>query len=234
MDERQDHFRWPTGTAIVYHVRRTDGPQPRLWQTHVFFWTTAEFPVTAAYRWNDQGTEATLVNETASHAEKEWTWVFPGPGEHIAALGSMPGYPFDLTPRNVAGGDMVKSLTAPLPTDHWIALSDSAAPLTQRVRSALDAHCACCHQPGGMGRAHFDARISTPIAEQGLVNGPLLSGEQSLVGAKVVIPAQPEKSMLYHRLSLPVGHPLRMPTGSQDHREHPLLQPLAQWIRELK
>ncbi len=47
------------------------------------------------------------------------------------------------------------------------ALGDVTAPLQDRARSWLDSNCSHCHRPGG-ANAGFDARFTTPLADQGL------------------------------------------------------------------
>lgn len=49
--------------------------------------------------------------------------------------------------------------------------TNSAYSREDRVRSFLAANCARCHQPGGRGPAAWDARITPPLSEAGIVNG---------------------------------------------------------------
>jgi hypothetical protein len=101
------------------------------------------------------------------------------------------------------------------------------------IRSFLDVNCASCHRPGGAGRGLYDARATTPLAEQQLINGPLLSGELGVPGAKVIVPGHPEKSMLYLRLKKPPGDPMRMPPGCSSPATPPIVPILETWIRQL-
>src|SRR5205085_5361317 len=80
------------------------------------------------------------------------------------------------------------------------AIGNTNASLELRVRSYLDANCAFCHRPGGPSRGVFDARFSTPLAQQGLINGELAGGDLGIAGARMVAPGEPAKSILYQRL----------------------------------
>ena len=50
------------------------------------------------------------------------------------------------------------------------ASDDLSASVEDRARSYLDANCGYCHMPNSV-RANFDARLTTPLDEQGLING---------------------------------------------------------------
>ncbi len=50
---------------------------------------------------------------------------------------------------------------------------DASRSIEDKARSWLDANCAHCHRPGGTV-ANFDARYETPLAEQRIVDGPVL------------------------------------------------------------
>jgi mono/diheme cytochrome c family protein len=97
-------------------------------------------------------------------------------------------------------------LFTPTPSDHDLAacdrlagLSDQAASPEHRVRSYLDANCAQCHRPGG-ARGLFDARFETPLARQNLVNGPVAAADLGFPGAKLVVPGDAVRSVLYQRM----------------------------------
>ena len=43
-------------------------------------------------------------------------------------------------------------------------------------------------------------RIATPLAQAGLLNADPVAGDLGIAGAKLVVPGDPEKSILYQRL----------------------------------
>ena len=74
-----------------------------------------------------------------------------------------------------------------------VAITNSTAPVEDRVRSYLAANCSQCHRPNGVVRANFDARYETPLSEQGIING-LVNETLNVVAAKVVSPGSLSKS----------------------------------------
>jgi uncharacterized repeat protein (TIGR03806 family) len=83
----------------------------------------------------------------------------------------------------------------------WYRLAradDEAWSREYRARSFLTANCAYCHQPGG-GRTLWDARIQTPLSQQGIINGQVIN--ESSQGAAIVTPGDLEESAIYRRLA---------------------------------
>jgi hypothetical protein len=71
-------------------------------------------------------------------------------------------------------------------------------PIEAAARAYLDVNCAFCHRPGG-SPGYLDARYETPLANQNIVDGPLLF-DQGIDGARVIAPNDPWRSMLLIRL----------------------------------
>ena len=69
-----------------------------------------------------------------------------------------------------------------------------------RVRSYLAANCISCHQPGASGYGSWDARITTPLRDAGIVNGGLFNSDGDPEN-RVVKPGSAEHSMLLRRIS---------------------------------
>jgi len=78
------------------------------------------------------------------------------------------------------------------------ALTNSGASLEQRARSYLDANCAQCHRPGGVG--NYDASYDTPLKKQRIINYPAafpLVGHDS---ADIIKPQDVDHSVLWLRI----------------------------------
>ena len=111
----------------------------------------------------------------------------------------------------------------------WLQSLESAE---ARVRSYLHGNCAVCHQPGGASRGLFDARLTTPLDQTGMINGELAAGDFGIPGAKIVVPGAPEKSILLRRLK-DTGF-FRMPPVQYHNEPSPILPVMEQWIRSLR
>jgi regulation of enolase protein 1 (concanavalin A-like superfamily) len=78
--------------------------------------------------------------------------------------------------------------------------------------------------------AFFDARYDEPINKQNIVNGPV-ANLLDIPGAKVVVPGDTNRSMLFHRISL-VGEN-QMPPLARNMVDEKAVEVIAQWIATL-
>lgn len=107
--------------------------------------------------------------------------------------------------------DQTLELDALLPTVLTASASDDlSASIGDRARSYLDANCGYCHMPNSV-RANFDARLTTPLDHQGLINGALVEGF-GIEGEAAIVPGDPMRSVILHRASL-VGEGAMPPLG---------------------
>lgn len=98
-----------------------------------------------------------------------------------------------------------------------------------RVRSYLQANCAHCHQPNG-ARGFFDARFSTPLAQQNLIGGPV-DNNLGIIGAHVVAPMSTNKSILFVRDAALGAN--QMPPLAKNVVDTNYINVLAEWINTL-
>jgi glucose/arabinose dehydrogenase len=187
--------------------------------------TAGSYGVT--YRWNDEQTGAVLVPEEGMEEEfvitdetgmRTQVWRYPARSECATCHTPMAGHALsfntaqlncevsvgeDRTNQILALGDYgyfanPPSEVAGLPAH--APLDDLAANLQDRVRSYLAVNCVQCHQPGGQARGSWDARYETPLAEAGIINGPIedLRGDAA---NRVIVPGDPDRSMILERVS---------------------------------
>lgn len=179
------------------------------------------------YQWNDEGTEAFIVSDS-SVVEKDieyindlgvldlQKWKFPSRVEclncHNVNADYVLGVKTSQLNRSLSHSEnqinqieiwskmgLFTSTIASSEiedTNKLVSLSSNESP-EFKVRSYLDANCSHCHRPGGVEGA-FDARITTPFEEQGIVNQNALS-RNSNQGNKIVAPKDLQHSELFIR-----------------------------------
>jgi uncharacterized repeat protein (TIGR03806 family) len=117
------------------------------------------------------------------------------------------------------------------------ALTDITASLEDRVKSYLDANCAHCHRPDSRGvHAFFDARYMAILADQKLIDGPLMTAQTLGVGnPKLVTPHTLNEwgsgSMLYMRMTR--EDQFRMPPLGTSIVDTQAVEIIKQWIASL-
>ena len=110
-------------------------------------------------------------------------------------------------------------------------ITNPELPLEGRVRSYLDSNCAGCHRPGGVYAA-FDARFTTPLASQGLINGSPFR-DYGISGQGLIRPREIEKSLAHLRANVAGGATLQMPPLAKNDVDDEAMRVIAQWIATL-
>lgn len=108
---------------------------------------------------------------------------------------------------------------------------DLSQALEARARAYLDANCAYCHRPGAGNRAFFDARLGTPLESQGLIYGNV-NDDIGIAGARLIIPGDPDRSVLYQRLKS-VHESIAMPPLAKNRRDAKGIKLIEDWINSL-
>ncbi len=107
--------------------------------------------------------------------------------------------------------------------------NDMTRTLEDRARSYLDANCANCHRPHGTV-AYFDARFNTPLAEQNLINGPVLIDER-LDQPHIIAPNDIWRSILFMRAN--TSEAFKMPPLARETVDEQGIKLLREWIESL-
>jgi uncharacterized repeat protein (TIGR03806 family) len=104
-------------------------------------------------------------------------------------------------------------------------------PLERRARSYLHANCSHCHRKWGGGNAEFQLLASLNLHETGTVNIRPGQGGFKLNDPRILVPGDPNRSMLLHRMKLPkLG---RMPHVASTVLDQEGIALIAAWIRSL-
>ena len=211
-------------------VDDTDSKVVRRLETRLMVRDTSGAVYGASYQWRSDNRDAELVNAgfteevtiktaTGSRVQK---WFYPGRQDCLTCHTTISGGVLGVNTRQL-NGDFTYPATGirdnqirawnhlglfSQPLDDkaipllpkLVNVTNTLANLNTRVRSYLDSNCSHCHQPGGAG-AFFDARFDTPLAKQNLINGPV-QNPLGIAGAKVVMPGDTNKSVLFHRVSI--------------------------------
>jgi glucose/arabinose dehydrogenase len=110
------------------------------------------------------------------------------------------------------------------------SVTNTSAPLEERVRSYLDSNCAQCHRPGGPGPS-FDARYDTPLTNQTIINGNVIN-PLGVDNMKVVTPRDVWRSAAYQRINTLAGS-TKMPPIARNVVDTNAVSAMEQWINSL-
>ncbi len=108
---------------------------------------------------------------------------------------------------------------------------DRSASLDFRARSWLHANCAQCHVPAGGGNAMMELEINTPRAKMNVINAKPQHTSFEVPDAKLIVPGQPEKSVLFLRVSR--RGPSQMPPLASNRVDEDAVALLREWIRTM-
>jgi uncharacterized repeat protein (TIGR03806 family) len=108
---------------------------------------------------------------------------------------------------------------------------DESLPIAVRARSYLHSNCAHCHMKWGGGNAEFKLLSTIAVKEMGIVNVKAAHGDFGIGGAKLLVPGQPQQSIIHHRMALTgLG---RMPHIGSRVVDEQAVRIVGEWIRQM-
>jgi len=253
---------FPTGTVLVQHFELPAEKSPtglaRRLETRVLR-IVAGGAYGASYRWNDDGSDAVLVEspelltvQHILHGEQQTIqWQLAGGDSCIACHNANAGYVLGVNSLQINRDHPYGLIRRPLDQlREWnrvgmfridlddesidsagrlVSPGDELADLDARTRSFLDVNCAACHRPGG-ARSHLDARFAQTDDTAPLDLKPQ-QGDFGLLDGRIVAPGDPYRSVLYYRLAK-LG-PGRMPLAGSKSVGSEQMELLKRWIEQL-
>lgn len=230
---------FPAGTVFVKHFEyAVDSNRARRLETRLLVRDADGGVYGVTYRWREDGSDADRVDDRlleplhlTNPFGEQVTWTYPGRADCVTCHTPASGGVLGVNARQLhrSDGSIVTQWDEQHVFDRRISASeiatiqplspasDASSSVEWRARSYLDANCSQCHQPGGVA-GNFDARISTPLKDQNLVDGPVLIN-LGLDRARVIAPHDPWRSVLLARMSTteqPTMPPLAHSTIDQD------------------
>ncbi|WP_282123829.1 PQQ-dependent sugar dehydrogenase, partial [Algibacter mikhailovii] len=213
----EGQWTFPVGTTFVKQFNNPDGTklETRLW----IHGSNGEW-FGGSYKWRANGQEADLIllgdMESVTIDGDTFNYEYPAANAciqcHNASAGWVLGFSARQLNRDIhypSTGRVANQLETlsslgfipqidPNTVPTMVRIDDNNASLETRVRSYFDSNCASCHIPGNT-RAGFDMRFSTPIPEQGLIEGAII---EDLTGSnKAIVSGDFVKSNVHYRLN---------------------------------
>ncbi|HEY0552120.1 MAG TPA: chitobiase/beta-hexosaminidase C-terminal domain-containing protein [Verrucomicrobiae bacterium] len=252
-----NEWRFPPGTLFMkqFDLAHSD-EAPMAWhhlETRFTVVTPTGGIVGVTYRWRDDtNAELLTTNLLATVATQHGTrpWYFPSREDCLACHTPLNGGVLGVNTRQMnrefahPNGESKNQLVAwqrrgmfapgqsemiPARLQKLSPVNDSTALIEGRARSWLDANCAQCHRPGGTV-ATFDARFSTPLLQQQIINAPVLIDE-GIDLARVIAPNDIWRSILFLRVN--TCEAFKMPPIAHERVDAAGVAVLREWIESL-
>lgn len=253
---------FPSGMVWIKHfdleIERGNPRSKRRIETRILVKTdTGVFGV--SYKWNDEQTDATLVEDSGQvfplaitingqHAEQMWE--IPSRANCLSCHTQVAGYALSFNTRQLNGnarmndrfGNQISILSDAgyfsnrigdvheLPS--YVGMQATNGGVEAKVLSYLAVNCSQCHQPGGVAPETWNARAGLTMVETKLINGRAKNdgGDPS---NRLVVPADPKHSLLLQRLQID-GRFSRMPPLGTHQVDESAITLIKSWISESK
>jgi uncharacterized repeat protein (TIGR03806 family) len=253
--QQEGAWAYPTGMLWVKHFdlalsRGNPATNKRL-ETRVLVKTDSG-AYGVSYRWNDEGTEAHLVEDAGVEFDLQiddhgmphtQRWQIPGRSSCLTCHGDKP-LSFNTRQLNrietmngftgnqielLAAGGYIHNTPAPVSTlPRHVRPDETGYPLEQRARSYFDVNCAYCHQDGGSVSGFWDGREHLTLEQTGLIRGHAVSNGGDPLN-RYIVPGDTTHSIVLHRMAATNGFGRMPPLGSSE-TDPENIQLITQWI----
>ena len=128
--------------------------------------------------------------------------------------------------------DSWPGLPSPASSPGWPIPTTSPATSNARARAYLQVNCSHCHQFNAGGTANIALGIEVPLAETKTVGVRPIQGTFNIPGARIIAPGEPERSVLYYRISKLGGG--RMPRVGSNQVDERATRLIHDWIAGMR
>lgn len=260
-------WEFPAGTVFVKHfdlpLDARDAENEENWrrlETRVLVCDDQGGIYGATYRWNEEETEATIVNQseteiieytdTAGKTQQQ-EWLYPGRFEcmtcHNPPANHVLGFTAKQLNREISVGwrkqnqleRFAQAGMFQMPLEEkqleemprLAAIDDPHASVEHRVRSYLDSNCSHCHRPyTNSGR--WDGRFERDLASLRMIDETAIFHKITDPLAKVVSPGDLEHSYMWKRMTSNTSV-MRMPPLGRNVIDQEAADLIAEWIKSL-
>jgi uncharacterized repeat protein (TIGR03806 family) len=210
-----------------------------------------------SYLWNDAQSDADLIgaegadrayevrDSRAPGGRRKQTWHYPSRVECMVCHSRAANFVLGPSLLQMNKGDQLSRLeeqgvfqakpSLPEKPDQPRRLVnpyDKGTDLEARARSYLHANCAQCHVEAGGGNAQMELEITTPREKMRLIGVKPLHDSFGIKDAKLIVPGDPEKSILYQRLKR--RGPGQMPPLATAVVDEEAARLIHDWIKAMK
>ena len=196
-----------------------------------------------SYRWNDAGTDATLVADegenftvalTQNGAPYTQNWRIPSRSECLSCHTAQGGHALSFNTRQLnraenmngyignqlsllqSAGYFNNTVESPNLLPRHFRPDETTVPSEARARSYLAVNCAYCHKAGGTAApAAWDGRHELTLDATGLINGTATNNGGSALN-KLIVPGDTTHSVVLNRIALTNGFTRMPPLGSNE------------------
>ncbi|MBB5352369.1 putative repeat protein (TIGR03806 family) [Haloferula luteola] len=254
--QEEGPWTYPSGMVWVKHfdlaLTRDDPSTHKRIETRVLV-KTDDGVYGVSYRWNDDSSEAYLVEDAGAEFDLEIDdhgtphtqhWTIPGRTScltchdgrplsfytrqlnHTFTMAGMTGNQLDLLS---AGGYFSNTPYDSTTLAFHVRPDETQYPLEQRVRSYLDVNCAYCHHQGGSVSGFWDGREQLSLEETGIINVPPVQNIGSSLN-KYIVPGDALHSVILQRAAATNGF-TRMPPLASAEIDPEGIALLTEWIQ---
>jgi uncharacterized repeat protein (TIGR03806 family) len=213
-----------------------------------------------SYEWDDAETDAVLLTERklkpmsiidADGQPVDFDYAYPSRGDclqcHTPAAGGVLGlntpqmntdfdYPDSaVTDNQLRTFDHIGLFTVALPDTpaNLPAMPDPfdvSATLLDRAKAYLAANCSMCHRPGGGAPSTIDLRWEQDVDDMLIVDALPQNGEAGVPNGRIVVPGDPGRSILLHRVDLRDNGGDQMPPLASARVDQEAVDLLTAWL----